>query len=177
MPDVPEDPFISPSSNQGTPVKQEQKLLSLPATSLNTAAVSSMVDLTMLSSDDGPEIVSLGTLKKKKTMIKLINRNSPVNLVSDSDGTTQIPDADLPPLTDTAAIAKYSHQAWVALSDRERLLISVLHGMPISMRNAIFALTTDTETQLWDHMIEVMDAIRRHGDSVKGMDGDTFEVS
>jgi hypothetical protein len=49
--------------------------------------------------------------------------------------------------------------------------------MPISMRNAIFALTTDTETQLWDHMIEVMDAIRRHGDSVKGMDGDTFEVS
>jgi hypothetical protein len=124
MPNVPEDPFLSDDLNPDTLVKEEPILPKLPAASPN--AGTEMNDITMISSDDGPLIIDLVTPRKKKTSIlKLTNRNSPF-AVSDSDD-PQIPDPEnLPSLENTAAIAKYSHRAWVNLHDRERLLISVL---------------------------------------------------
>ena len=119
-----EDPFLSDDLNPSTPVKEEAILPKLPAASTN--ASTEMVDITIISSDDGPPVIDLVTPRKKKTpILKLTNRNSPF-AVSDSDD-PQIPDAkNLPPLENTAAIAKYSHRAWVNLHDRERLLASVL---------------------------------------------------
>ena len=49
--------------------------------------------------------------------------------------------------------------------------------MPAKMRNSIFSLTSDSESQLWASLVEVMDYIRKGKDSVKGMDGYTIEVS
>ena len=48
--------------------------------------------------------------------------------------------------------------------------------MPAKMRNAIFSLTSDTESQLWANLVEVMDYIRKDKDGVKGMDDLTIEV-
>ena len=124
MRDPPEAPFLSGDLNLDTPVKEEPTLPNLPSTP--PSAGIEMIDLTMISSDDGPPVINLITPRKRKTpVLKLTNRNSPF-AVSDSDD-PQIPDPkNLPPLEDTAAIAKYSHPAWVNLHDRERLLISVL---------------------------------------------------
>ncbi len=179
MPDAPEDPFLSVSGKRspGTQVKQEgQTLPKCPAATPSNASITKMIDLT-LSSDEvsGNEVIDLVT--PRKTMIKLVNRNSPVT-ISDSDSATQVPDPkDIPALQNAAAIAKYSHQVWVKLADRERLVVSVLFGMPVRMRNPIFTLISDTETKLWHTMVDVMDAIRKDGDTVKGMDDATFEVS
>lgn len=171
MPDAPEVSLVD-NSNPGTLLKGELNLPKLPPASPHSTT--DMIDLTMLSSDDGPSFVNLVS-PKKKTVIKLVNRNSPVNLISDSDD-FQGPDPDnLPPLSNSIAIANYSHRVWVSLGDKKRLLISVLYTMPAKMRNSIFALTSDTQDQLWSNIIDVMDAIRKDRD-VKGMDDDTFEV-
>ena len=177
MPDAPSSLSGSETSVPSAPVKHEEpslrKLLDRPT---NSTRSTKMIDLT-LSSDDNTSVIDLIT-PKKKTTLKLYTRNSPINLISDSDDMNQLPDPDnLPPLEATAAIAKYSHQAWVELSDRERLLISVLHGMPVRIRNSIFDLISDDQDELWRHMVGVMDTIRKDGYSVKGMDDATFEVN
>jgi hypothetical protein len=176
MPDAPSSFSGSETSDPSAPVKHEEpnhpKLSDKPP---NSTGSTKMIDLT-LSSDDNTPVINLIT-PRKKTILKLFNRNSPVNLISDSDEMNQLPDPDnLPPLKATAVIAKYSHQAWVKLFDRERLLISVLHGMPVRIRNSIFDLISDDQDELWRHMVEVMDTIRKDGDSVKGMDDAMFEV-
>ena len=157
------------------PIKTEEPNPPQSFTALsNSAKIMKTIDLT-LSSDDN--VINLITPKKKATMIRLINRNSPVNLVSDSDDVNQPPDpANLPALADVAIIARYSHQTWIKLSDRERLLISVLSGMPVRTRNSVLALTSTSQEELWRNMIEVMSNIRKGKTSVKGMDDASFEV-
>lgn len=175
MPDVSEDPFLSDGSNLDTPVKEEPKLPKLPATSPNSGT--EMIDLTMMSSDDGPPVINLVTPRKRKTpLLKLTDRNSPF-AISDSDDPQILDPETFPPLEDTAAIAKFSHRVWVQHGDKERLLISVLRGMPPRMRNSIFSLTSNTQSQLWANLAEVMDYIRNDRAGVKGMDDQTVEVS
>ena len=165
-----------------TPVKQEEpKLPELLAGSSNSAAGTKMIDLT-LSSDDN--FIDLITPKKKTPTLKLINRNisanrsSPINLISDSDDANHVPDlANFPALEDTAAIAKYSHQDWIRIADRERLLISVLHVLRVKTRNAVFALTYDNQEEIWHNIVEVIRSIRKDKEGVKGMDDATFEVT
>jgi hypothetical protein len=124
MPDA-EDPFLSNGLIPGTPVKDEPNLRKLPAPAASPNNTE-MIDLTMMSSDDGPPVINLVSPKKGKTpLLKLTNRNSPL-AISDSDD-PQVPDPEhLPPLENTIAIAKFGHRAWIQLKDRERLLISVL---------------------------------------------------
>ena len=187
MLDASEDPFSSPlhSLDHDTPIKEEQVLPRCSATLPNDST--DIVDLTMLSSDDAHLPTSMANenaspganfcTPQKKTSIKLVNRNSPINLVSDSDDAQSPYPKNLSPLQDTRTIAKFSHLVWVKLGDRERLLISVLHGMPVRMRNSIFALISDIQDQVWPHIVEVINVIRRKGESVKGMDDNTFRVS
>ncbi|PSS22500.1 hypothetical protein M430DRAFT_84790, partial [Amorphotheca resinae ATCC 22711] len=147
--------------------------------SLNSA--SEPIDLTMLS-DDSPlrPVTKMEMPKKKKPLIKLTNHNSPLSSspIVISDEELPLPDMDnLPPYDDPDAIAKFSHEAWASVSDRERLLISVLKEMNDAARTAIFSFISNvSETELWDHMSGVIGALLKAKSSLKGVDDNTFET-
>jgi hypothetical protein len=182
MPDVPGDPLPTQDSDSEAPLKKET-YPRLPAHTLSTGTA--FENSIVISSDDSspaqPQrhagaIIDLSTPVKrppKKPLLKLTNRNSPV-AISDSEG----PDPEnLPPLEDTAAIAKFNHPVWIKLKDEERLLISVLHGMPARLRDSLFALVAQSESQLWLQLVEAMSSIRQKEEQVTGLGYEGFKVS
>jgi hypothetical protein len=190
--DIKDYDFLSPPSanNISTPdIKDEELTLpKLPAMSPNAA--SEMVDLTMLSSDDSParQIVNLITPeKKKKPLVRLINRNSPFRSspisISDSNNETiantdTMPDPEnMPPYDDPAAIARYSFKAWARSFDKERLLIKVFYTMDEAKRLSFFEFIPHvSEADLWGNMAQVIEAIAEGDGTVRGIDGPVREI-
>ena len=199
------DPANSPSERFNSPNSFSQIFLVKKESSRQKSRtgspnhVSNIVDLTMTSSDEAsradatqiaapratiPHAISLIT-PKKKTSIKLVNKNSPFGkslfaspiMVSDEDH-CQMPDPDnLPFIYDPDAVAKFPPKAWIALKDRKRLLIAILHSMESSLRSALYVFISNlTEDQFWLSMAEVMNAILHGSDSLKGVDQETFKT-
>jgi hypothetical protein len=190
--DIEDYDFFSPPSanNISTPdIKDEELTLPrLPVISPNAAPET--VDLTMLSSDDSParQVVNLITPeKKKKPLVRLINRNSPFHSspisISDSNNETiantdTMPDPEnMPPYNNPAAIAKYSYKAWARSFDKERLLIKVFYTMDEAKRLSFFEFIPHvSEADLWGNMAEVIEAIAEGDGTVRGMDSPVREI-
>jgi hypothetical protein len=171
-------PLSTPKDHTTADLEEEPTLPTLPAPS--PGARPEFYDLTMLSSDDGPHAINLVTPKKKRPLIKLINRNSPTMVpiqISDSDE-IDLPDLNnLPPYTEPTTIAQYANKAWETLADRDRLLISVLHSMDEKSRTELFVFISNvTEEELWFSMHQVLEVLHNLDHSVKGMDATTFET-
>jgi hypothetical protein len=156
--------------SMATPSNDEEPTLPQHRPSTESS-VGNMIDLTMLSSDSGPEIIDLSTPKKKKGKITLYSRksppSSPIPLESE-----QTPDRNnLPALKNPAGIGKYPNQAWEDILDRDRLLISILFQMESPLRTRIFDFISPiTESELWLNMAQVMTSCRYSNRGVKGMD-------
>jgi hypothetical protein len=183
--------LLSPPSANNTSTQsikdEEPTLPKLPAASPNTAPL--MVDLTMLSSDDSSarQIINLITPeKKKKPLIKWINRSGPFSsspiTVSDSNNDSfpvyQMPDPEkMPPYDNPAAIAKYSYTSWARSFDRERLLIKVFHGMDEASRASFFEFMPHvSEIDLWGNITQIIDALIVGDGQVQGMDSSVREI-
>ena len=168
----------SPGGRITAEVKEESNRPKLPTAS--SRAPPEVYDLTMLSSDDGPPVIDLVTPKKKRPLIKLINRNSSLKApiqISDSDDLELPALNNLPPYTKPGAIAQYANRTWESLLDRDRLLISVLHSMDEPSRTDIFSFISNfTEEEFWFSMHQVLEALRDLNQSVKGMDTSVFET-
>ncbi|KIN05923.1 hypothetical protein OIDMADRAFT_154533, partial [Oidiodendron maius Zn] len=150
----------------------------LPQT-LNTA--DNPIDLTLLSSDDGPDTPTIDLVTPKKTKLKLIHKRRPFgeSSVPASDAELALPDLDnLPLYNDPDAISRFSHEAWATICDRERLLISVFKGFRDELKAYMFSFVSSvSEAELWCHMLDVMGALLcGEGDDRKGTDKTTFQA-
>ena len=150
----------------------------LPQT-LNTA--DNPIDLTLLSSDDGPDTPTIDLVTPKKTKLKLIHKRRPFgeSSVPASDTELALPDLDnLPLYNDPDAISRFSHEAWATICDRERLLISVFKGFSDELKAYMFSFVSSvSEAELWCHMLDVMGALLcGKEDDRKGTDKTTFQA-
>lgn len=173
------DGLSTPGGPQQIAVKDGSTLPNLPPESTNTH--SHPIDLTMLSSDDAPSTpaVDLAT-PKKKPVLKLFHRESPFNgsPIAISDDEAPLPDMDnLPPYNDPDAISIFTYEAWARVSDRVRLLISVVNKMDDNSRTSLFTfLRSVSEKELWGHMSNAIGTLLRGESGLKGVDNATFQT-
>ena len=159
--------------------KNETSLPDIPPTSPNTA--DNPIDLTILSSDDAPGTPTINLVTpKKKPRVRLIHKGSPFaqSPIAISDEEMAFPDIDnLPPYDDPDAIAKFSHGSWASISDRERLLISVVNELDEDQRAAMFTFVSSVaESELWSNMLEILHALLDGKAGLKGVDSTTFQT-
>ncbi|KAF4636000.1 hypothetical protein G7Y89_g2097 [Cudoniella acicularis] len=182
----PSSPSPSPSALQNRSparfVKDEPTLSQHPAAGPSSSPPN-VIDLTMLSSDSGPEVWDLTTPRKRKhtrPLVRLINRNSPFSSpirISDDDDLELPGSGNIPSFYDIAAIGQFPLRFWNGTQDRTRLLIAILFNMDEFSRGRIFNLINDvTENDLWVHMSEVMGANNVSEENIKGMDQSLFET-
>ena len=145
---------------------------------LNTA--DNPIDLTLLSSDDGPDTPTIDLVTPKKPKLKHTHKDSPVGKISISisDEKLILPDMDnLPPYNDPDAISRFSHKAWATICDKERLLISVFKAFSDEVKAYMFSfISSVSETELWCHMIDVMEALLNGKADHEGTDNTTFRA-
>lgn len=160
------------------PIKDEPTLPDFLPVLSNTA--DNPIDLTMLSSDDGPDIPTINLVTPKKPKVKLIHKRSPIgeSPIAISDEEMLLPDMDnLPAYDDPDAIAAFSHEAWASISDRERLLISVVKKLDDDLKEAMFTfISSVTKDELWHHMLDVIGALLDEESDLKGVDSATFQT-
>lgn len=191
---VPKPPNKSMKASQYSPPKRIWKKepgLPGPVKSfMNTSTTA--IDLTMTSSDEGSPVrkSSFGVLDlttpKKVTKIKLINKNSPSYvapppsfqvMISDEEESEKPDPNNLPPLSDPAAVAKFSAATWTSIPDVKRLLITVLYSMVPHSRDMLFSLISNiTKKELWVTMNQVLEAVLHGQKDVKGIDAATFNT-
>ncbi|RDL40634.1 uncharacterized protein BP5553_00613 [Venustampulla echinocandica] len=180
LPDSPNKAQNHRSRSPRTSVKLEQALPMHPKPP--AANPSEIVDLTLISSDDGPGVVNLVTpQKRKKPLVRLYHRNGPLSspiAISDEDNSGLLsPSQSLSLITDPAKIATYPNRIWETRSNRKSLLISILYKMDNSLRDRIFeSISNISEESLWSHLEEVIMAHQSSQSRVKGMDNPTFET-
>jgi hypothetical protein len=174
------DGLSTPGALKQIPVRDESALPDLPPMSSNTH--NDPIDLTMLSSDDAPSTpaINLVTPSKKKPVVKLLHRGSPFSgsPIAISDDEMLLPDMDnLPPYTDPDAISTFTYEVWSRVSDRARLLISVVNKMDENSRTALFTfLRSVSENELWGHMSDAVGALLAGESGLKGVDNATFQT-
>jgi hypothetical protein len=173
-------------STPSTPIKSSIKEESaIP--NARWAPCNSVSEPIVLSSDDSPvkkrTVINLITPRKKeeqakeqaKAKKKLTLTNgitgrpfyggSPVvtggSTIAISDEESKLPDMDnLPPYDNPDAIAIFSPSVWQTVSDRSRLLISLLSAMEDSSRTGILTfLASVNSDELWRHMSSAQEAM------------------
>ena len=130
-------------------LKQDPSLPHLPTATPENS--SNIIDLTLLSSDDGPRVINLITPKKNR--IRIVNRNSsPLNKpirISDSDE-IELPDPNnRPPLSDPVAISRFQYSTWQDLVDRDRLLIKTVQSLENSERQYVKLSVCHQQVQIF----------------------------
>jgi hypothetical protein len=172
-------------STPSTPIKSSIKESAIPNARL--APCNSVSEPIVLSSDDSPvkkrTVINLITPRKKEEQAKeqakakkkltLTNgiTGSPFyggspfvtggSTIAISDEESKLPDMDnLPPYDNPDAIAIFSPSVWQTVSDRSRLLISLLSAMEDSSRTGILTfLASVNSDELWRHMSSAQEAM------------------
>jgi hypothetical protein len=135
-----DDPLSSPVPFD-TPVvarvKNEPALIQRQATPLIPVGASKIISL--ISSDEG-------TPPSNRPKIKLINRKSPITVSSSSDKeqshkTLSLDLKNLPSFTTPASISQYEYHTWENLKDRNRLIITVVYGLPNAHQKELLSFT------------------------------------
>jgi hypothetical protein len=175
-------PPLPESEIRETPQGEDQKM-ALPKLPISSPSGDTyMIDLTMMSSDDGPEVINLVTpRKRKKSLVNLVHRNSPLGSspipISDGDDSGMPDINNLPPYNDPPEIARYPRQVWEKLEERHRLLIKTVYSKTDDSRSQIFSfISTISEDDLWANMHQLISAMIRGEITVKGMDEDTRHI-
>jgi len=173
---------VRENDNRKTPQVKDRQM-TLPKLPISPPSGNiDMIDLTMMSSDDGPEVINLVTpRKKKKQLVNLVHRNSPLDSspipISDGDDSGMPDINNLPPYNDPPEIARYSKQVWEKLQDRHRLLIKTVYSKMDESQSRIFSfISTISEDDLWANMHQLISAMMRGENTMKGMDEDTRQI-
>lgn len=134
-----------------------------------------VVDLTMMSSDDGRPVVDPVTPKKKPKR-NLFSSSTPKKnaiRISDSDEPAVVmpKSHELPSLRDPAAIAEFSFKAWATLRDKRRLLLALFHKLSNNKKQLLYGFVSDmSEREAWNNIIQTIDIDIGKSKSAKGID-------
>jgi hypothetical protein len=141
-------------------IKNEPTLTQRYHTPLIPVGASKVISL--ISSDEG-------TPPSGRLKIKLINRKSPITVSSSSDKehshkTLPLDMENLPSFTTPASISQYEYHTWENLKDRNRLIITVVYGLPnahqIELLSFVASLNRDTCRTYIEDFIGSSDSVK-----------------